>query len=656
MFQPSHTLSLQQIFRPVNTGSPRQDVYNHLSRLPQLARLDFEEHAVVGNLIVRIEPDLGSATQQEAEAKIVSVAYAERIFGNNADAVEFIRSVKLIAGADARAHDLQIIASHYYKEVKTRPAGEVLKEMALLALHLSSVTASEEERLFGDPVETDAPVTRESHPHEDLPLSERRAEWMRRAARILGETEETDIFGCELRAASRFRSHASGFAYDEFKRHLADCEALTETAEEADALYQSYEAVYEQFDEEGIVSLHMTDGERVCVVGTLDDDVDENSLPEEARHLAREMHDLYTSGFPVCDRDGIEGGAGLMLTAFVRDANTGERSPVPVIVYGLDTWMDYRIDEIYGERAARTTRHLISVAEPNRPRRTVTRNTLIPRVEAVELRKRGVTTRTRQIRHSVSHEKYSAPSTRLHEQTGTIEACPGAEERERTRAVLEMLLARLKEDYHTRGQHTCAVYREMSERVRVADDTAVIAKLKKEAWDHKEGGRLSLKLFTALTTQASARQAALQAEPLREERTHTVVRGAGFTMTKTFSDGPRKLIIAQPLMTEAKAVGGKTVADFARRLNALPRQERERVRGALRQENPRFYARVRDGLRSEIERASQKKLGYFRWALYPGNKPEHPVHALTSDDQAAAWALLKSRTSPGAGANSQPAH
>ena len=656
MLQPSHSPTLQQIFRPSNTGSPRQDVYNHLSQLPQLARLDFEEHTVVGNLIVRIEPDLGSATEQEAEAKIVSVAYAERIFGNNTDAVEFIRSVKLLAGADARARDLQIIASHYYKEAKSRPACEVLKEMGLLALHLSSVTASEEERLFGDPVETDALPGSETLSCQDLSQSERRAEWMRRAARVLGEVEETDIFGSELRAASRFRSHASGFAYDEFKQHLADSEALTDTADEADALYQSYEAVYEQYDEDHVVSLHMTDGERVCVVGTLDDDVDENSLPDEARHLALEMHDLYTSGFPLYDRGAVEGVEGVTLVVSLRDHETRERYFVPVTVYGLDTWMDYRIDEIYCERARRTTRQLISVPEPKRARHITTRDTVVPRICEVETRKRGVTTHTKQIRHFVRSEKFSVPASRLHEQTGTMEVCPNAEERESTRAILEVLLARLKEDYHTRGQHTSAVYRELSQRIRKATDTAVIAKLKKEAWNHKEEGRLSLKLFTALTTQASVRQATLQTEPLREERTHMVIRGAGFTMTKTYSNQPRKFIVAHQLMNEARAVGGKTVADFARRLNALPRQERERVRRTLQQENPRFYARLRDGLRSEIERASTKKLGYFRWALYPGNKPEHPVHALTSDDQAAAWTLLKSRSVVGTGAGSQLVH
>ncbi len=328
MLQHIERPTLQQIFRPINTGSPRQDVYHHLSHLPQLARLDFEDHVVVGNTIVRIEPDLGSATEQEQEARIVSVTYAERIFGNLEDAVEFIRSVKLIAGIDARARELQTIASHYYKEAKSRPANEVLKEMALLAMQLSSVTANEEECLFGDPVEIEMSFNRDALPGDEMSLSDRRAEWMHRAARVLGEAKETDIFGSELRAASSFKSHVSGFAYDEFIQHLADCEALTETAEEADELHATYEAVYEQYREDHVTSLHMTDGERVVVVGTLDDDIDENSLPEEARHLASELRRLYVNGTPLDE---------------------------------IYEWMETAINFIYHERTVRTTRVLVSI-------------------------------------------------------------------------------------------------------------------------------------------------------------------------------------------------------------------------------------------------------------------------------------------------------
>ncbi len=58
--------SLRQIFTPAGTGSPRQDLYHHLSALPQLARLDFEDLTVAGNLIVRIEPDSGSSSEPES--------------------------------------------------------------------------------------------------------------------------------------------------------------------------------------------------------------------------------------------------------------------------------------------------------------------------------------------------------------------------------------------------------------------------------------------------------------------------------------------------------------------------------------------------------------------------------------------------------------
>ena len=56
---------------------------------------------------------------------------------------------------------------------------------------------------------------------------------------------------------------------------------------------------------------------------------------------------------------------------------------------------------------------------------------------------------------------------------------------------------------------------------------------------------------------------------------------------------------------------------------------------------------MRDGLIGELGRASASKLRYFRWALFPGNKPEHPVHTLTREDQSAAWEFLKARSGSG---------
>ena len=155
---------------------------------------------------------------------------------------------------------------HYYKEAKSRPSIVVLKN--LRGSHAAfTVTATEEERHFGDEVEYEISFNRAAPVDDELSESDRRAAWMRYAARVLGETEETNIFQTELRAASRFKSHVSGFVTDEYKQHLADCEALTQTAEEADELHATYEAVYEQYTEDHVTSLHMTDGERVVVVG-----------------------------------------------------------------------------------------------------------------------------------------------------------------------------------------------------------------------------------------------------------------------------------------------------------------------------------------------------------------------------------------------------
>lgn len=638
MFQQTTSLSNHQIFHPANTGSPRYDLYSHLSSLPHTARIDFEEHSLVGNnLIIRIEPDLGPATEQEAEAKIVSIPYAERIFGNNTDAVEFIRCVKLIAGSDARPFNLQLIASHYYNEAKTRPACEVLKEMALLALQLVAIIATEEERQFGDISETIIEVQ-----DADLSLSDRRALSLARAAHVLGEIEdETSIFELECRSIARFTTHTSGFVADEFATYLSDQETTIESVEELDALYESYEAVYEQYDEDHVVSLHMTDGERVIVTGSLDDDVTEESLPEEARHLAGELYSLYTSGFPLHDRGEAPGMEGVTLISYQRDARTGERFEMPVTVYGLDTWLDAAIDAVYHERTLRTVRNLVSVPLPKRPAQTVYVKAIIPRIGTREIIRQGAKTLVKEVRHVVCRIATSRGQSRLHEQTGLIEVCPDASEREETRRVLEILLERLKSDCHTRGLYANATYRDFVARIDAETDTARIARLKKEAWEHKEQGRLSIKLFTALMTRAEVQMARLESEPLCVECKARIIMGEGFVMTQTFNDGARKFIVVQPLINRISSLKGKSLGAFANALNDLPRQEKERVRAAFREHNPHLYGRVRDGLRAELLKASEKKLRYFRWALYPGNKPEHPVHTLTHDDQASAWELLK---------------
>jgi hypothetical protein len=602
-----------------------------------------------------------NAVDHSQEVKIAAPEYAARKFGNPEDAAEFVRCLHLIAGRDASALYLQQLASHYYAEAKRRPASGVLKEMGLLALEMAAVTATNEQLVFGGDEAEATPSTVAGgidlsiFDEEDarLSISERRARWMERAAQVLGEEESVargSLFNSELQAQTRrvYRKTAGAFDHDEFSEHLSCVSAATDDDEAFGAYLTSFERILEQYDEGFAVSLHMTDGERKIACGELEEDVDEGSLPECARHLGEELRRLYTGGFPLHDRGEQPGVEGVTLTTFVRDPETRGRVQVPVTVYGIDTWLDAAVDEAFGGRVARTLRRYIWLPDNKRQPRQVARETVVPRVVETAVTKRGEMLRRKEVRHFIERSAALVPYSRLHEQTEAVDVCPNPEERAETREVLEILLQELKRDYHARGLNVSAVYRDLTARLAAARDTGVVAALKREAWQHKEAGRLSVKLFTAFNTRAAARQAGLEAAPLCEERTRRVVRGPGFTMTQTFTDGARKFIVAQGCLNMIPRLTGKTIGEFASSLGRLPRQEQERVRRAFRQGNPRLYARVREGLSAELERASVKKLRYFRWALFPCNKPEHPVHTLAREDQAAAWELLKARSKYGA--------
>jgi hypothetical protein len=604
-------ISNHELFYPATTGSPRLDVYNHVARLSQPARIDFEEHTLAGDLIIRIEPDLGGAA--EDDARILALPYALRFFGHQADATEFIRCVKLIAGDDARPFNLQTIAAHYYQQARRQPAAEVLKEMALLALELAAVTASNEELLFDEPETTGPEVS-----DEWLTPEQRRELWERRAAEVLDESEGesgTNYFDAEIRSLSRlFRAHASGFSSDETAAHLlwqsAALAAGSDDLEEAAELFAAYEAGQEQYDEGHVVSLHMNDGERVVVAGRIDDDVDETSLPPEARHLAAEIYELYVNGFPRRDEGEKPGVEGVVLDTRHKDRQTGTRYVVPQIVYGLDTWLNYAVEAVYHERTPRTVRQVLCVPEPAAPARKMTHPVIINNGA-----KRTVQSVTLQV-----------PATFFHDQTSTIEVCPQAAERDLTRTVLETLLARWQRDFHLRALNSNAAYRGLTNSIIAAEDTADIARLKQQAWQEKEARQLSLKHFTALMTQAETRQALL------ESRTWRITREeAGVTRT---------YIPAQPVINRLPTLKGGSLTAFAQSLHAFPRQEQERVRAAFQTNNAPLYARVRDGLKAELKRASPGKLRYFRWACYGLNKPEHPFHTLTQADRAAVWELL----------------
>src|SRR5215471_21544044 len=142
--------SNHSIFLPQNFGSPFNDMSEHIAGLG-LARLDFERGAVAGEVIYTIEGDLTPTSQQEEEARIATLAHALKKLGNPEDSAKFMRCSNAIC-EEGHARYRQVAASYYYGEIAERGAGPVLKEMALIAMHLASLNPVAEE------VETDPEV------------------------------------------------------------------------------------------------------------------------------------------------------------------------------------------------------------------------------------------------------------------------------------------------------------------------------------------------------------------------------------------------------------------------------------------------------------------------------------------------------------------
>ena len=107
-------------------------------------------------------------------------------------------------------------------------------------------------------------------------------------------------------------------------------------------------------------------------------------------------------------------------------------------------------------------------------------------------------------------------------------------------------------------------------------------------------------------------------------------------MTKTFSDRPRK---SRRPSLRTDAGGGVNLSDFALLIFAAPEREAFRHHYA---ENPRFYARVRDGCKP-------KSLTSRRNWVFSGPviRSQPSLRTASRRDQAGGLARLKSLSSPG---------
>jgi hypothetical protein len=259
------------MFIPRDTGSPHDGLMAHLSSLGQLARLDFERCAVAGEIIYAIEGDSLPVSQQDEEARIGSLAYALKKLGNAEDAAEFIRCLNAICEeGDARYR--QVAASHYYSEIAVRGSGDVLKEMALIAMQLASLHPVAEE------TETEFEIGYAA-PEEDR------------------FTQPQSLFDKEVEAITRLvrsRRKSASFTHDEITDWLSDLEAGGASIEEMDDAFAHAEAM-EQYDEGGAVIV-MSSHERTVACGRIDPELAAEDLPERAQYLVAELRHAYVNG------------------------------------------------------------------------------------------------------------------------------------------------------------------------------------------------------------------------------------------------------------------------------------------------------------------------------------------------------------------------
>jgi hypothetical protein len=262
--------SNHSIFLPQNYGSPFNDITAHISGLG-LARIDFERCAVAGEVVYTVEGDSTPTSQQDEEARIATLTHALKKLGNPQDAAEFMRCLNAICEeGDARYR--QVAASYYYGEIAERGAGPVLKEMALIAMHLAGLN----------------PVTEEVESDSEIGYAPR------------GGSRPRSIFDLEVAEVIRMirgRRKSAGFVHDEWTEWLNDLEASGATLDELDDAFAHVEAL-DQYDEGGAI-VRMSAHERTFTCGRMDHEFTADDLPEQVRFLAGDLLRAYASGVEI---------------------------------------------------------------------------------------------------------------------------------------------------------------------------------------------------------------------------------------------------------------------------------------------------------------------------------------------------------------------
>lgn len=457
-------------YRIESSGSPMNDWARHISN-NDLFRRELEENSVLGgNVVVRVS--LGDEQPALERVKILSLAYATRVFGNSDDAKEFVRCVKAIADPQATQFELEQIASHYYRECRQgRPVPEVLKEMALLGMEMTRVTAS-----IND-LEVEATETQIGEV-KLTPADEKR---VREAQKNLPPLNEpTPNFDAEMQAVTRrlSRSTITKANTDEFADYY-----LTSEGKSIDEFEEDLERFYahEQYDEDGLLGLRMSGTAHTEVVLELDAEITAEYLPTDVQPLAKLLQLVYVGHeiggraaqvarhFVACRKienaDNIRAREAFRLNApFVETEkpSAGEFSILPLTRDEITEWIDLNLDALYSREVVRSARR-------------------------VSVGKRG------------EWLEFTVNQT----------VNPDFDEKQYAGLVLHILLEQTERDFHLSALRRNAIYQSIYLQIRRAKDTAILAQTAEIARRAKDEKRLSLKEYTALSTVAKSQFARL---------------------------------------------------------------------------------------------------------------------------------------------------
>lgn len=451
-------------FRPADAGSPQQDWCKHLQAFPHYRR-ELEEFSVLGDVVVRIADGRESAPLEKV--KILSLEYAVKTLKFEEDAKEFVRSVKAIASADAGQYELEQIAAYYYGEIRRRGTSEVLTEMGLLGMQMEAVTATAEEREI-EFCETEIGEQKLSV------ADERRVNAAKKNRQPL--PAPTPNFDAEMAFITKRigNSKITRAARDEFEEFYLSDDG--KTCEELDADFMSFERL-EQYDENGIVGFSMSGDQHAVVVYDFASEVTAEYLPTDARSLAREMNLIFVG----CEIGGKAAQRARQFTlahqvsqneinaarkgfpSLATDIPPAEKfSALPFSDGEFNDWLAAKLDYLYPRRVLRNARRF-------------------------------------------THNKAGFPV----EFMTTIEVNPDFEEMQYVAGVCQILWSQMQADFHLRSMRR-ETYQQLHTRIRSAEDTADVARLKQEAYAvFKEQKKLSLKEFTALNTAAKSQEARL---------------------------------------------------------------------------------------------------------------------------------------------------